>query len=184
MTLASLKCHCRQSDTRAAGNIWSVDGGDFKSCTLIYKISGGEVVAQTLEKYQNIFTRDLHLPHSFLLHGRTRRTALHLRCLLWNSNPTYSEFIDKLIFETDFTMILDRKKNQCKKSPTSFFCITIKPVNLMNDLNTNQSKLNFFLCHVVHFLTPYWDFVKIWQHISLLHMQFKAVLVAGLNGVM
>lgn len=51
------------------GPISSVEGGGFKGYTLIYKIAEVELVAQTLEKYQYLFTYDLHLLHSCCSEG-------------------------------------------------------------------------------------------------------------------
>ena len=63
------------------GLIWGVEGGHFKTSTLIYRTAGGEPMAETLEKYQHIFTHDLHLSHSCCSEGHLAEPS-SLRCLL------------------------------------------------------------------------------------------------------
>lgn len=47
-------------------------------------------MAETLEKYQYLFTHDLHLSHSYCTEGHLAERP-SLKCLLWRPDPTSSE---------------------------------------------------------------------------------------------
>lgn len=54
------------------------------------------LVAQTLEKYQYIFTHDLHLSHSCCSEGHLVEQS-RLKCLPQNTDASFNKSVDKYL---------------------------------------------------------------------------------------